>query len=539
MSQGQSSPVLRFIRRVRSTTASVADSDSALLDRFVKTRSEEAFVALMERHGGMVLSVCRQVLQNLHDTEDAFQATFLVLARRAGTIHRRASLASCLYGVALRVARKAQTAKVCRRARERRAADDRPKQMSPDDAWRELRTILDDELDRLPEKYRAPLVLCYLEGKTNEQAAQQLGWTKGTVSGRLARARDLLRARLTRRGLTLSAGMMVGLFGAGTAPAAVPGTLRDATVRAAASFAARKAVAAQTPAVLAEGVMRAMVLGKYKVVLILIMSLVLTGSAGLLARALTAAAPDTETAAAAVSVSGKSSSKAELERRQGIGAPPGIDMSHNSPELVRASVAGDLATVRKLVESGADLNSTDEHGMGPLLTFTPSVTQYLLSKGADPDRQKNESGCPVLIGVAYMNNLECVRLLLEGGADPNAVNECGETALHSSLAHAGEHVSAADRQAVVQLLIKHGADPNRRTIPGMVTLGFWRDTRTRGETPLHRAAAYASEETVKFLLAAGADKTIRDANGDSPQSWASWHWRPKDLIFLLDPHGTR
>jgi ankyrin repeat protein len=178
--------------------------------------------------------------------------------------------------------------------------------------------------------------------------------------------------------------------------------------------------------------------------------------------------------------------------------------------------------------------------MGPLLTFTPSVCEYLLSKGADPNRQKNESGCPVLVGVAYMNNVECVRLLLEGGADPNAVNECGETALHSSLTKAGEqNVSAADRHAVVQLLIKHGADPNRRTIPGKVTLGFWRDVRTRGETPLHRAAAYASEETVKFLLKAGADKTIRDANGDSPQSWASWHWRPKHLIFLLDPHGKR
>jgi ankyrin repeat protein len=212
-------------------------------------------------------------------------------------------------------------------------------------------------------------------------------------------------------------------------------------------------------------------------------------------------------------------------------------MYYNSPELVRASVEGDLAAVRKLVESGADVNSTDEHGMGPLLTFTPSVTEYLLSKGADPNRQKNESDCPVLIGVAYMNNVECVRLLLEGGADPNAVNQCGETALHSSLAKAGEeNVLAADRHTVVQLLMKHGADPNRRTIPGMVTLGFWRDVRTRGETPLHRAAAYASEETVRFLLGTGADKTIRDANGDSPQSWASWHWRPKHLIFLLAPH---
>lgn len=208
-------------------------------------------------------------------------------------------------------------------------------------------------------------------------------------------------------------------------------------------------------------------------------------------------------------------------------------MAHNSPELVRASCNGDLATVRELIESGADVNSTDEHGMGPLLTFTPSVVEYLLSKGADPNRQTNEGGASVLAGIAYMNNADCVRLLLEGGADPNAANEStGETALHSCLAKPD-----GDRHAVVKLLIEHRADPNQRTIPGVKTLAFWRDVRTRGETPLHRAAAYATEETIQLLLKAGADKTIRDANGDSPQSWASWHWRPKPLIDLLDPAG--
>ena len=207
-------------------------------------------------------------------------------------------------------------------------------------------------------------------------------------------------------------------------------------------------------------------------------------------------------------------------------------MAHNSPELVRASRDGDLAIVRELVESGADVNSTDEHGMGPLLTFTPSVIEYLLSKGADPNRQTNENGAPVLAGIAYMNSADCVRLLLEGGADANAAKEnTGETPLHSCLSKPD-----GDRHAVVKLLIEHGADPNRRTIPGVKTFAFWRDVRTRGETPLHRAAAYAAEETVQFLLDAGADKTIRDANGDSPQSWASWHWRPKPLIDLLNPH---
>ena len=107
-------------------------------------------------------------------------------------------------------------------------------------------------------------------------------------------------------------------------------------------------------------------------------------------------------------------------------------MAHNSPELVRASLKGDLATVRKLVENGADINSEDEHGTGPLLTFTPSVTQYLLSQGADPNRQTNENGAPVLAGVAYMKIVDCVRLLLEAGADANAAKQStGETPLHS------------------------------------------------------------------------------------------------------------
>lgn len=205
-------------------------------------------------------------------------------------------------------------------------------------------------------------------------------------------------------------------------------------------------------------------------------------------------------------------------------------------ELVRAAQAGDLSDVRRLVESGADVNGVGEHGMGPLLAFSPEVVEYLLSKGADPNRQTNESGHAVILGIAYLNNADCVQLLLKAGADPKAVVlKTGETPLHAALAGAGEEATASDRFRVVQLLVEHGADPNARTIPDRETLAFWRDVRTRGETPLHRAAAYASEDIIRFLLQSGADKTIRDANGDSPQTWASWHWRPWDVIDLLDP----
>ena len=144
----------------------------------------------------------------------------------------------------------------------------------------------------------------------------------------------------------------------------------------------------------------------------------------------------------------------------------------------------------------------------------------------------------MLLGIACYNHLDCVRLLLAAGADAKVlVKNTGENVLHCVVVGLGQHATPADRHEIVKLLLAHGAKPNQRTIPGVPTGLFWRDVRTRGETPLHRAAAYASEETVKLLLDAGADKKIRDANGDSAQSWASWHWRPKPLIDLLDPIG--
>jgi RNA polymerase sigma factor (sigma-70 family) len=174
-------------------------TDSQLLKRFAGQRDPVAFAALVRRHGPMVLAVCRRVLCSAHDADDAFQATFLVLVRKAGAIARPELLGNWLYGVAYRVAVKARANAARRSEHEKRA---------PVKAWvdpvmeataREERSVLDAELHHMPEQYRAPLVLCYLEGKTNAEAARMLGWPTGSISGRLARARELLRKRLVRR----------------------------------------------------------------------------------------------------------------------------------------------------------------------------------------------------------------------------------------------------------------------------------------------------------------------------------------------------
>ena len=194
-------------------------------------------------------------------------------------------------------------------------------------------------------------------------------------------------------------------------------------------------------------------------------------------------------------------------------------------ELIAATLAGDLDKVKEMIESGADPNSVDASGMGTLLNFHPKVTKYLLQKGADPDIQRNENILPVLIGVAGFNT-ECVRLMLDAGANPNIKSDHnGETALH--------HAASGEDLELVSLLLDADANPNAKTKPGMTTYALWRDARVRGETPLHRAAAWGSTEVIKLLLDNGADPSIRDANNDTPLSWASWHQRDKSIIDQL------
>jgi RNA polymerase sigma factor (sigma-70 family) len=206
------------------TPPEVPDRD--LLDRFVSRQDEAAFAALVHRHGAMVHGACRRVLHNPHDAEDACQATFLILAHKAASIRKRDALGSWLHGVAVRVARDLRAKLARHAARPLAAGDDvaRPDRTETL-TWNEVREALDEELRRLPEHYRAPLVLCYLEGRSRDEAAHQLGWSLGTLRGRLERGRSLLHARLVRRGLTLSAALVAGAIAHDSATAAVPARL--------------------------------------------------------------------------------------------------------------------------------------------------------------------------------------------------------------------------------------------------------------------------------------------------------------------------
>jgi RNA polymerase sigma factor (sigma-70 family) len=264
---GQSNRVVRYLRGLALGQGCAALTDAQLLEHFLGHRDDASFEALLRRHGPMVLGVCRRVLRNEADAADAFQATFLVLVRKAASIVPRGMVGNWLYGVAHNTARKAKAMNSKRRAREREAGH-RPRPEPPPEDWQKLQAVLDDELSRLPEKYRAPIVLCELEGKPIKEAARQLGWAQGTLAGRLSRGRHLLARRVARHGLTLAGGAVAALAGGATS-AGVPGPLVDSTVHAAAAFAAGQAAAAGVVpaqvAVLTEGVLKSMLLTKLKI----------------------------------------------------------------------------------------------------------------------------------------------------------------------------------------------------------------------------------------------------------------------------------
>jgi RNA polymerase sigma factor (sigma-70 family) len=287
MAGGQGALILQRLRRLLGGRSGDDLGDGPLLERFRRQRDEAAFTALVRRHGPLVLGVCRRVLRQEQDAEDCFQATFLVLARKAGSIRRAEALGPWLYEVAYRIALKARARAARQRTHERQAADMPRTDLGREELRRELRGVLDEELHHLPERYRRLLLLCDLQGESHQEAARRLGLPPGSLSRHLGRARELLRERLLQRGITLSVALLSAvLFEEGTAP--VSAGLVDPTVRAALGFAAGRTAAGSVPAAvttLAEGALHAMALTRWKVVLSAVVVVgVLATAAGVVAR---------------------------------------------------------------------------------------------------------------------------------------------------------------------------------------------------------------------------------------------------------------
>lgn len=283
MTSGQLVALLKQFRRGSGARETLILSDRELLERYVLSREEAAFAELVRRHGGMVWGVCRRVLADDADADDAFQATFLVLIHKATTLRGRESLAGWLQAVAWRLARKVKTEVARRRIKEARTTKESELDFTAEVERRDLRALLDAELDRLPEKYRAPLVLCYFEGLSYREAAQQLGWRDGTVCGRLARARELLRQRLSTRGLTLST---AALGAALTEPANAPAASVAAVARIATLFAlgqtAGSGVVSAPVATLAQAGLHAMRVARLKAMAVLAAVFCLFAGSGVL-----------------------------------------------------------------------------------------------------------------------------------------------------------------------------------------------------------------------------------------------------------------
>jgi RNA polymerase sigma factor (sigma-70 family) len=261
-------------------------TDGQLLDRFVSGRDAAAIEALVRRHAPMVWGTVRRVLRDRHDAEDAFQATFLVLARKAASILPREMVANWLYGVAHQTALKARATAARRRGRERQVERMPEPSVAEQDRWDELVPLLDQELSRLPDKYRAVLVLCDLEGKTRKEVARQLGLPEGTVASRLARARATLAKRLARRGVVLSGGALAAVLSQNVASAGAPTSVVSSTIKAASLFAAGQVAApgaiSARVAALTEGVLKTMLLTKLKIATAVLLAVVLVfGMAGL------------------------------------------------------------------------------------------------------------------------------------------------------------------------------------------------------------------------------------------------------------------
>ena len=284
MVRGEQETALRNVRMLFAVGTTGSLTDRQLLEQFrsrAGDAAEAAFAGLVERHGPMVIRTCRSVLRDEHAVEDAFQATFLVLVRRSGSLWVQDSLGPWLFQVAMRVSSSLRSAEIRRRRCEEKRAQQTETAVFDRDCD-DLGPAIHQELARLPERFRAAIMLCCIEGMTQQQAAGQLGWPLGTLQSRLARGRERLRAQMLRRGLAPSSVVFATMLSPEPAQAVVPVALANATVRMALQYAAGKAatagVAALPVVLLTQGVLKTMVLQKLKVVLGVMLAAALTAA---------------------------------------------------------------------------------------------------------------------------------------------------------------------------------------------------------------------------------------------------------------------
>jgi RNA polymerase sigma factor (sigma-70 family) len=358
MSAGQVRLVLRHIRKLTVAQAADALTDRELLHRFAASGDESAFAALLSRHGPMVLRVGRRVLANNEDAEDVFQATFLLLARKAASIRWQESVVNWLYRVTYHLALRTRTATARRSAHESKVDQRAPADPLAEISLREAQTVLDEELARLPEKFRAPLILCCLEGATRDEAARQLGWSLATLKRRLEQARQRLRGRLSRRGLTLSALLTAAELGHATASAAIPATLETAL----------RTVIADGPGVsakvasLVNGATSAMMWSKAKVLaLVLALSLCLAGVSAVCLQTSVGSGKPSSSALAALPVSDTEAVPQNPERTDlhGDPLPPGALARLGTTRFRHGSAVSFVAFSpdgKTLLSGGPDLN---------------------------------------------------------------------------------------------------------------------------------------------------------------------------------------
>jgi RNA polymerase sigma factor (sigma-70 family) len=278
MGTSQMSEVIQHLRRAVLLREGAGLTDGQLLKDYLNRREEAALAALVRRHGPMVWGVCRRALRNDHDAEDAFQATFLVLVRKAASIASPELLANWLYGVAHQTALKARATTAKRKVRERQVTEMPEPAATERDLWNDLQPLLDQELSRLPDKYRVAIVLCELEGKTRKEAARQLGVPEGTLAARVARGRVMLAKRLARHGPAVSAGALAVVLSQNVASAGVPNSVVSSTIQAASLFGAGQATATGAISVkvaaLTERVLKTMFLTKLKITTAVLLAVV-------------------------------------------------------------------------------------------------------------------------------------------------------------------------------------------------------------------------------------------------------------------------